>query len=72
MAGQGLGNISLAALMETLLLLPHSLAFGKRPRKASVTDMAVSKGGRCEAASLAVGRACFWPWRCAEQPESTA
>lgn len=72
MAGQGLGNISLAALMETLLLLPHSLALGKCPRKASVIGMVVSKGGRCEAASLAVGRACFWPRRCAEQPESTA
>lgn len=72
MAGKGLGNNSLAALTETLLLLPHSLALGKCPRKASVTGMAVSKGRRCGAPSLTVGRACFWPQRCAEQPESTA
>lgn len=87
MAGQSLGNVSLASLKETLLFLPHCLALGKCPREALVAGVAVRKGGAavslpqgfqaqgsgsCEAASLAVGRACFWPRRCAEQPESTA
>lgn len=44
-AGQGLGNVSLASLKETLLLLLHSLVLGRCPRKARMAGVATRKEG---------------------------